>query len=180
MIIRRKVVGELDSNCYVAKEGSDSFIVDPGGNPDDILSEVENLTVKWILITHGHFDHTGGLQKVKEETGAPSYIHHADYNADCDEELSDGDSFTFGSNEIKVIHTPGHTPGSCCFHIDNYLFSGDTIFPGGPGNTSLPGGDEIEIYESIREKIIVLPDETIILPGHGPRTTVGREKKLYL
>jgi glyoxylase-like metal-dependent hydrolase (beta-lactamase superfamily II) len=136
--------------------------------------------VKYILITHGHGDHIGALSEVKVSTGALVAIHPNDASKipiEPDVLLEDGSFLTFGSLRLKVLHTPGHTPGGTCFLIEGYLFSGDTIFPGGPGNTSLPGANHSDIMKSISEKIFLLPDSTIIYPGHGLETTVGREKE---
>lgn len=179
--IKRLEVGSFESNCYILScpERLDSAIIDPGAEGEKILKDCKGLRVKFILITHGHGDHIGALGEVRDSIRAPVGIHSMDASSlsfPPDILLKDGDSLMVGNLELRVIHTPGHTPGGVCFLIDKYLFSGDTIFPGGPGNTALPRANYSEIINSIWQKIFVLPDDTIIYPGHGLETTVGREK----
>ncbi len=179
--IKKLEVGSFENNCYVlvCSETLEAVIIDPAADASRILKESEGLKVKYILITHGHSDHIGALEQVKSSTGARVGIHPSEsrrLSSPPDIHLQDGDAIGFGHLKLRVIHTPGHSPGGTCFLIDRYLFSGDTIFPGGPGNTALPGAGYSQIIESVWKKIFVLPDDTVIYPGHGANTTVGREK----
>ena len=179
MKIERIVVGGLETNSYILESDRIGIIVDPGDEAERILNAVGDLEIKIILATHRHFDHITALGQVKQTLGKKAAIHPLDWVAGFDEKLHDGQVIEFGDEELKVIHTPGHTPGGCCFLMENVLISGDTLFPGGPGNTSFPDGDERTILCSIREKLMVLPDQTVVYPGHGPKTTIGRERALY-
>lgn len=173
------VVGRLETNCYILKDRNVGFIIDPGDEPNKIITAIAGLEIKLILATHRHFDHISALKEIKQTTSAQAAIHPLDWTPDFDLRLEDGQQIEFGTERIKVIHTPGHTPGGCCFLVGTTLFSGDTLFPGGPGNTAFSGGDEQAIYKSIREKLLVLSDETKVYPGHGPPTTIGQERALY-
>jgi hydroxyacylglutathione hydrolase len=179
MDINRIVVGGLDNNCYVLISDNRGIIIDPGDDAAKIAGAVQDFQIEIILATHRHFDHITALKQVKDVTGADAAIHPSDWVAGFDMKLIDGQIIKFGVEELKVIHTPGHTPGGCCFLVGGNLFSGDTLFPNGPGNTMFPGGDEQEILRSIREKLMVLPDATKVYPGHGPKTTIGQERALY-
>ncbi len=173
------VVGGLETNCYILNNNDKSVIIDPGAEPDRIIRAVSDLNVEIILATHRHYDHIDALDEIITYTKAPSAIHPDDWVDGFDIKLQDGQTIPFGTTAIHVIHTPGHTPGGCCFLLENTLFSGDTLFPGGPGNTSFSGGNERAIYRSIREKLMILPDRTRVCPGHGPSTTIGAERGLY-
>lgn len=179
MNFEKVIVGGLETNCYILKAGQSGIIIDPGADPSRIIKKIKDLKIDLILATHNHFDHLTALRQVKEKTQAQAAIHPLDWTEGFDRKLSDGEKILLGREEILVIHTPGHTPGGCCFLVGGDLFSGDTLFPGGPGNTAFPGGDEQAIYESIREKLMVLPDDTKVHPGHGPSTTIGAERHLY-
>ena len=179
MNIKRIVVGGLDNNCYLLISNNKGIIIDPGDEPEKIVAAAQHLQIEMILATHRHLDHITALKQVKDVTGANAAIHPLDWVPGFDLKLADGQIITFDTETLKVIHTPGHTPGGCCFLVGSNLFSGDTLFPNGPGNTMLPGGDEQAILRSIREKLMVLPDATTVLPGHGPKTTIGQERALY-
>ena len=176
MDITKVIVGGLDNNCYLVQSAKNAVIIDPGAEADKVLDAVGDCEIVVILATHRHFDHVSAIQELKNATGARAAIHSKDWLAGFDLELEDGQKIKFGSETLKVIHTPGHTPGGCCFLVGDRLFSGDTLFPNGHGNTAFPGGDEEAILRSIREKLMVLPDETIVYPGHGPETTIGKER----
>jgi hydroxyacylglutathione hydrolase len=179
MDIKKIVVGILQTNCYVLTSGVEGIIIDPGEEADKILEAISGLKIDLILLTHNHLDHIGALLPIVKATSAEVAIHTMDWIDSADRELKDGGKIPFDGKEILVLHTPGHTPGSCCFSFEKDLFSGDTLFAGGWGNTAFPGGDENAIFRSIREKIISLPDDTVVYPGHGEATTIGEERTLY-
>ena len=179
MLIDTLVVGGLETNCYIIRHDTHAIIIDPGAESKKIIDALSDSTVDIILATHRHYDHIDALHDIKTFTRAPAAIHADDRIDGFDRTLQDGQTIQFAGQTIRVIHTPGHTPGGCCFLVDTVLFSGDTLFPGGPGNTSFSGGDERAIYKSIREKLMVLPDTTHVYPGHGPATTIGKERGLY-
>ena len=203
-------VGSFQCNCHVLADErtKEAVIIDPGDEPDEILAIVKDLgvTVKALLHTHCHLDHITGTRAVKEKTGASIHIHERDRNLyeglkqqyasvlamfgfdlgrgneplPVDGYLKDGQVFTFGAQSIGVIHTPGHTPGSCCFTLDGVrdrmVFSGDTLFAGSIGRTDLPGGSLDTEVASIRAKLFTLDPDTRVLPGHGPETRIREEK----
>jgi hydroxyacylglutathione hydrolase len=181
MEVKRLEVGSWGNNCYIliCPQAQESVIIDPAGEAKRILEETRKTKVRYILITHGHMDHIRGLEEVRNYARAPVGIHPRDASAlkkPPEFSLEDGQLLTFGDVTLKVLHTPGHSPGGVCFLTKKILFSGDTIFSHGPGNTAIPGADERLILSSIYAKIFVLPEDTIIYPGHGLETTVGREK----
>ena len=178
---KRLEVGSFENNCYLllSPQGGESVIIDPAAEAERILEEAKGTRVKYILITHGHMDHIGALEEVQAATRAPVGIHEQDAGAlrrKPDFFLRDGETLQAGDIALKVLHTPGHTPGAVCLLAGEILFSGDTIFPNGPGNTAIPRADYQEILRSIHFRIFTLPDDTVIYPGHGLETTVGREK----
>lgn len=202
MIIAALPVGLIQTNCYVVgcEETKKGAVIDPGGHPERILAEVERhgLTIKYVLDTHAHFDHTDANGAIVEATGAPLALHREDWplltasggaalfgmRADPspppDVELHDGDVLEIGTLTFQVLHTPGHTPGHVCFYEpdEGVLFDGDVLFYRGVGRTDLPGGSWQQLLDSIRDVLFALPDDTVVHSGHGPATTIGEEKRL--
>lgn len=183
MIVETLVVGFLENNCYILadEDSKSSVIIDPGDNEEDILKAVKDkkLKVEKILLTHGHPDHVGAAEAVSSETGAPVFIHDEDkklFKIKAQKSVAENDSISFGKYTIKVLHTPGHTPGSVCFLVNEKLFSGDTVFAGSIGRTDLPGGSYRDIMKSLKEKILPLSDDVEILPGHGHSSNIKEEK----
>jgi glyoxylase-like metal-dependent hydrolase (beta-lactamase superfamily II) len=173
----------MDNNVYllVCPRTQDAVLVDASGDAEQVLKAIRQAQarVRMILMTHGHADHWGALGRLRDALGASVGIHLAD--ADMlpltpNFALSDGQRVAFGAAHVDVLHTPGHTPGSVCFLSDGQLFSGDTLFPGGPGATKPPLGDFPLIMRSLREQLFTLPNETFVFPGHGDPTTIGRER----
>jgi len=194
-------VGPLQCNCsVVADENSrEAIVIDPGDDIDRILSILNkhHLTVKQIIITHAHIDHVGGAMKLKKATGAPILLNQNDSAllkmldvqaawlgmaapgpVQIDESLNNGDKVSAGSFSAEVLHTPGHSEGSICLYFapENKLIAGDTLFAGSIGRTDLPGGSYKKIIESLHERVLALPDETVVVPGHGELTTIGQER----
>ncbi len=202
MIIRALTVGLIQTNCYVVgcEETKNGVIIDPGGDPELILAEVKRhgLTIRYVLNTHAHFDHTEANGAVTKATGAPLALHPADrpileaaggaalfgLRADPspppDVELHHGDILEVGKLRFQVLHTPGHTPGHVCFYepTEGVLFDGDVLFYRGVGRTDLPGGSWQQLVHSIEQVLFILPDDTVVYSGHGPATTLGEEKRL--
>ncbi len=180
ILIRKVETAPYGTNAYilVCQATQDSVLIDAPGEAAKILTETEATNPKHILITHNHFDHTGALRELKGTLNVPVAAHPDDARnlpIKPDHSLRDNDHVSFGEINLKVLHTPGHTPGSLCFIHDRYLFSGDTIFPDGPGRTGTPRALE-QIIESLKEKIFVLPANTLIYPGHGSSTILKKEK----
>ena len=178
--IEKLTLGPYETNCYVltCRLTSDSVIVDAPAEADKILKCLKRTNPRYILITHTHMDHIGALSKLKSKLGIPVATHPLDIkNLSFRPEilLSDGNIVSFGDIELKVLHTPGHTPGSICFLTGKYLISGDTIFTAGPGKTLSPENFK-QIVESITSKIFLLPEDTQIYPGHGESTVLKNEK----
>jgi len=179
--LKKREVGTMGNNCYVLidPDTQEALVIDAAWEPDKILDEVKGLKVQRILTTHGHHDHHDALDPVRQQLGVPGGIGTADASllkTPPDFTVEDGETFRFGKFEVKAIHTPGHTPGSTCFLIGNHLFTGDTLFPGGPGNTRKDPVRFAEIIESLRTRLFTLPDDTVVYPGHGVDTTIGTEK----
>ncbi len=201
LVVEHLVVGPLQSNCYIVGDevSGEAVVIDPGGDGEMILAAVKRRpwTVKAVLNTHAHFDHIAANAVVVKGTGAPlmaprgdaPYMAKAHVSArvyglvvaaspDPDRLIDDGDVIRIGDEEIRVLSTPGHTLGGVTFVTSAGVFSGDTLFAGSIGRTDLPGGDYHRLLRSIKERILELPDETPVYPGHGPSTNVGREKTL--
>ena len=202
MIIATLPVGLIQTNCYVAgcPDTKECAVIDPGGHPERILAEVERqgLSIKYVLNTHAHFDHTDGNGGIVGASGATLALHpldlpllkasggaslfglQADPSPLPDLELQDGDELEVGTLRFKVLHTPGHTPGHVCFYeqAEGVLFDGDVVFYRSIGRTDLPGGDYQQMMNSIRNVLLSLPDDTVVYSGHGPATTIGDEKRL--
>jgi hydroxyacylglutathione hydrolase len=197
------LVGPLQCNCSIVGDESthDGMIIDPGDEVDEILRIVEQhaLKVKQIVITHAHIDHVGGAMKLKQRTGAPILLNQNDHallkmmdtqaawvgmrppgKIEVDQNAGDSDRLRVGGLDATVMHTPGHTEGSIClyFPAEQKLIAGDTLFAGSIGRTDLWGGSLEQIMDSLRSKLMHLPDETIVHPGHGPMTTIGHEREL--
>lgn len=201
MIIKELAVGPIMANCFIVgcEKTKSAVVIDPGDEADKILLSLAelNLTVKYILNTHGHFDHVGGNKKMKEATGAEILIHAGD--ADMLEQLSvasmafgmsvensppadrtidEGDQIQFGDITLNVLHTPGHSLGGISFHADGVVFVGDSLFAGSIGRTDFPGGDYNTLISSIKTKLFPLGDDVRVYTGHGPATTIGQEKRM--
>jgi glyoxylase-like metal-dependent hydrolase (beta-lactamase superfamily II) len=195
-------VGPLQCNCSVIGDEStrEAMVIDPGDEIEDILALVRkhNLTVKQIVITHAHIDHVGGAMKLRAATGAPILLNQNDYGllkmldmqakwvgmaspgkVEIDQSMGQADTVQAGSLVASVLHTPGHTEGSVClyFPAEKKLIAGDTLFAGSIGRTDLPGGSFDKIIQSLHDKVLALPDETVVVPGHGPLTTIGEERE---
>lgn len=208
MILKRLKVNSgiiEQTNCYIVQdeETKEAMVIDPGGDPDTIIQMLDILDakVKYIYLTHCHGDHIGALKEVKDAKGGKILIHRYDveglYNKDisltdyigiheikleADSRVDDEDIIHIGNIEFKIIHTPGHTAGGSCLYCEKerLLFSGDTLFHGTWGRTDLPTSSFEDIIKSITEKLLVLPGETIVYPGHGKTTMIEEEKPIYL
>ncbi|MBW2029596.1 MAG: MBL fold metallo-hydrolase [Deltaproteobacteria bacterium] len=204
MDMEQMKVGFMDVFCYLVScpKTKEALVIDPAGDEDRIVEKLKerDLQLKYIVNTHGHADHTCGNEKMKSLTGAPIVVHELDApmlgtergkemalmwgftpSPPADITVSDGDRITVGEVSLEVIHTPGHTPGGICLLGDGNLFTGDTLFVGSIGRTDLPGASSSQFMHSIRERILTLPGETIVWPGHdygiNPCSTVDREKR---
>lgn len=199
MKIRTLVVGALSSNCYIVKCEStgEGIVIDPGGDGSYILNSLKEMDVKlkYIINTHGHGDHISANDEVKDGAGGQVIIHRLDGEMltepmlnlsswsgkkvtlkKADYFVEDGEEIVFGEITAKVMHTPGHTQGGICLLIDKYLFSGDTLFQGSIGRTDLPGGSGTQIINSIKKKLLPLDEDSVVLPGHGPKSDIKLEK----
>ena len=195
-------VGPLQCNCSIIGDEStrEAMVIDPGDEIEDILALVRkhNLQVKQIVITHAHIDHVGGAMKLRAATGAPILLNQNDYallkmldaqaawigmpspgKVEIDHSIATGETVAAGSHTAQILHTPGHTEGSLClyFAADKKLIAGDTLFAGSIGRTDLPGGSMQKIMRSLHDTVLALPDETVVVPGHGELTTIGEERE---
>ncbi len=197
MILERLEVEPFASNCYIvgAESNKEGIVIDPGAQANRILQKVEDLglKIKCIVLTHAHMDHFGALRGVKEATGAEVAIHTEDEHSlhgsprnpygnlattpSADRLLKDGDSLDIGDLRFLVLHTPGHTRGGICLLGQGVVFTGDTLFNFGIGRTDTPGGSYDQLLNSIQSKLMVLPDNTVVYPGHGPESTIGTERE---
>ncbi len=199
MIVQKLEVGPIMANCFIVgcENTKEAVVIDPGDDADRILMALakSGLKVKYLINTHGHFDHVGANKRMKEATGADIAIHAADEpmlmelsgsarmfglsaenSPPADLLLKDGDTVVFGDITLTVIHTPGHSPGGICLYTAGHLFAGDTLFAGSIGRTDLPGGDYDTLISGIKQKLLVLDEKTVVYTGHGPETTIGNEK----
>jgi hydroxyacylglutathione hydrolase len=183
MRIEKLTLGPYETNTYivVCQKTKQSLVIDAPARASEIIAALGDSQPQYIVLTHDHFDHTGVMVSLRSRLKVPLAVHELDsYQLKTPPEilLKDGDTLKLGNLKIEVLHTPGHTPGSLCFKIGKYLFAGDTVFPGGPGHTETPD-DFQQIIASITQKIFRLPDDTMILPGHGDGTTVKKAKEEY-
>ena len=175
------VAGDLENNVYLigCQTTGKAVIVDAASEGAEIVSASADFAVQSILTTHGHFDHIGAVDYVSETLGIPFRMHAADTTVagrSPDHAFTDGDTISVGDLDIQVLATPGHTPGSSCFLVESLLFTGDTLFPGGPGATRFPYADFDEIIHSIETCLFTLDDSTPFFPGHGASSTIGSER----
>ena len=201
IIVHGIVVGAFQENCWVVgnRRTGEAICIDPGDEPDEILAMARDMGVriKYIANSHAHIDHILGVGRIREETGARFLLHRGDLELarntaasargwmgveipnppDPDAFVEDLDEIDVDGLKLRVLHTPGHTRGSVCFYANGIVFAGDTLFQGSIGRTDLPGGDQDEEMASIVERLLVLPDETIVLPGHMGQTTIGQERQ---
>ncbi len=200
MIVERLTLGALGTNCWVVEDGrgGPAIVIDPAGDDNRLLEALGDREVAWVVLTHGHFDHLGAADALRAAKAAPLAVHGADaasitdpvttggamfgfplFAAAADRPLDDGDLVEAGEVGLRVLHTPGHTPGSICLLAEgeDVLFSGDTLFAGSVGRTDFPGGDARALARSIATRLAPLPPGTRVHSGHGPDTTIGREAR---
>ncbi len=200
MIVIRLVVGPLEVNCYIVadEKTKDAVVIDPGDDAEEILKIIreKGLKVRYIVNTHAHFDHVGANARIKQTTGAQILLHQADAqllrmsaeqavmfgmkaasSPPADRHVQDGDLIEAGEVSLKVLHTPGHSPGGICLAEQGIVFTGDALFEGSVGRSDLFGGDMKTLISAIKNKLMSLPDETRVFPGHGPHSTIGAERK---
>lgn len=195
-------VGPLQCNCSIIGDETnrEAMVIDPGDDIEDVLAIVRkhDLQVKQIVVTHAHIDHVGGAMKLRAATGAPILLNQNDYallkmldvqaswigvpapgKVEIDHSVTTGETVNAGAHSASILHTPGHTEGSIClfFSAEKRLIAGDTLFAGSIGRTDLPGGSMQKIMRSLHETVLALPDDTVVIPGHGPLTTIGNERE---
>jgi len=195
-------VGPLQCNCSIIGDATthEAFVIDPGDDIQQVMAIIQkhNLQVKQIVITHAHIDHVGGAMKLRALTGAPILLNQNDYAllkmldmqaawigmatpglVEIDQSVGQSDALKVGNLVADVLHTPGHTEGSICLYFapEKTLIAGDTLFAGSIGRTDLPGGSFEKILQSLHQQLLALPDETVVIPGHGPSTTIGQERE---
>lgn len=198
MRIEKIPVGPIQANCYIisCETTNEGIIIDPGADPVGLIDKIEklDLKIKYILLTHGHHDHIGAVKEIKEKTKAPICIHSLDKEMlenpelnlssmfyqpttiSCDIELKEGDKLSMGNTMLKIIHTPGHTPGGISILGDHEVFTGDTLFAGSIGRTDFPEGNMENILSSVKNKLFILPGDIKVYPGHGPNSTIEHER----
>ena len=199
MKVVRIPAGIYAANCYLvySENNKEAIVIDPGGDVDDIMAQIEslNLNIKYIILTHGHGDHIAGIDGLKKHINAPVAVHKDDeyllkngkenlssmmamgtIELSPDILLDEGDEISFGDLKAKIIHTPGHTPGGISIKIEDSLFTGDTLFAGSIGRTDFTGSSFESIISSIKDKLLIYPDDTIVYPGHGPSSTIKGER----
>lgn len=206
MIIEQIIIGRMAVFCYLIgdEKSGEGALIDPAGDPEKILTIAKKyqLSVRWVINTHGHCDHTAGNRSIMKKTGGQLLIHRNDVpklrkplnrlfsrvlggagSPKPAQFLNDGDTIPIGSISLRAIHTPGHSPGSLCLYTKGHIFTGDTLFTEGTGRTDFADGSQHEIMDSIKNRILTLPDDTIIWPGHHygrhPSSTVKEQKKFY-
>jgi len=200
LIIKALAVGPMMSNCFIlgCEQTREAVVIDPGDDTDKILLSLADskLKVKYIINTHGHFDHVGGNKRMKDATGADILIHPHDApmlditssgaasiglrmedSPPPDRTIDEGDTISFGDITLKVFHTPGHSPGGICLYTDDIVFVGDTLFAGSIGRTDFPGGNYDMLISNVRKKLFLLGDDVRVFTGHGSETTIGRERR---
>lgn len=193
MIIKTILAGMYEENCYLImdEDTKELGIIDPGGQANLLVDEIKNLDgkPKFILLTHGHMDHVGGVVELASKLNLPFYINKADEEFSQKDNfvfealpkasgyLNEGDTLNLGKHVIKVIETPGHTPGGVCFLVDDKLFTGDTLFQCSVGRSDFPGGNGMQLIKNIKDKLLPLGDDIQVYPGHGPSSNIGYEKR---
>lgn len=193
MIIKTILAGMYEENCYLVmdEDTKELGIIDPGGQANLLADEIKHLDgkPKFILLTHGHMDHVGGVVELASKLNIPFYINKADEEFSQKDNfvfealpkasgyLNEGDTLNLGKHILKVIETPGHTPGGVCFLVDDKLFTGDTLFQCSVGRSDFPGGNGMQLIKNIKDKLLPLGDEIQVFPGHGPSSTIGYEKR---
>lgn len=200
MILECIPYGLFGSNCYIVGDKGEAVVIDPGCDPNKIIrvAEANNLSIKYIIITHGHIDHLVSVEELRKKTGAKVLIHEDDADKltdpslndalgmglgitgpKADRLLQDGDRLSVGGIDFEIIHTPGHSAGGICIKAEEKVFTGDTLFKMGIGRTDFSDGDLETLFNSIKTKLFTLSDSTVVYPGHGEPTTIGAEKRSF-